>query len=43
MFKKIKVPAILTDIDGVIYRGKSTVGNSKKVLETLLKPIKISN
>lgn len=40
---KLRVPAILTDIDGVIYRGGKTVGNSRNVLETLLQPIKIRN
>ena len=39
--KKLKVPGILSDIDGVIYRGKQTVGNSTSVLSKLLRPIKL--
>ncbi|MFM7858549.1 MAG: hypothetical protein ACKO96_43175, partial [Flammeovirgaceae bacterium] len=35
-----RVPAILTDIDGVIYRGRKIIGNSRDVLDTLLKPVK---
>ena len=36
---RLKVPAVLTDIDGVIYRGKKTIGNSTFVLNKLLRPI----
>lgn len=33
---KIRVPAILSDIDGVVYRGGHEIGNSKKVIKALL-------
>eukprot|EP00347_Sterkiella_histriomuscorum_P019004 403343335 len=31
-----RVPAILTDIDGVVYRGGHEIGNSKYVIKTIL-------
>jgi ribonucleotide monophosphatase NagD (HAD superfamily) len=34
--KKPRVPGILSDIDGVVYRGGHEIGNSRKVIKTLL-------
>ena len=31
-----RLPAILSDVDGVVYRGGQKVGNSNKVLAALL-------
>lgn len=39
--KKLKrIPAILSDIDGVVYRGGSRIGGSDKVLRSVLNPLK---
>lgn len=31
-----KLPAIVSDIDGVVYRGGSEIGNSRKVISWVL-------
>jgi ribonucleotide monophosphatase NagD (HAD superfamily) len=31
-----RLPAIVSDIDGVVYRGGSEIGNSKRVIRELL-------
>ncbi len=33
-----RLPGIVCDIDGVIYKGKEAVGNSTKVLPKILAP-----
>ena len=34
--KKIRVPAVISDIDGVIYRGKTTIGSSPEAMRMLM-------
>lgn len=36
-FTTVKIPAIVSDIDGVLYRGGSAVGNSTEIVPKLLK------
>lgn len=30
------LPAIVSDVDGVVYRGSSAIGNSNKIIPSLL-------
>ena len=34
---KLRVPAIASDIDGVVYRGTSHIGDSPSALQQLMK------
>jgi ribonucleotide monophosphatase NagD (HAD superfamily) len=34
--KKIRVPAVISDIDGVIYRGKTTIGSSPQAMRMIM-------
>lgn len=43
MFKSVKraIPAILSDIDGVVLRGGKTIGGSTNVMKSVLSNLEI--
>jgi ribonucleotide monophosphatase NagD (HAD superfamily) len=41
--KPIKLPGILSDIDGVLKRGSDEIGGSGKVIKSLMTPFIVNN